>query len=110
MSYFPPCSHSKNKIQIELDLSNYAIKFDLKNATDVDKSQYTEKDDLANLKSEADKLDIDKLAELDTNKLKTFPVDLKKLGYVVDKKYVKKGVYDKLVKKVDAIDTNKLAE
>ena len=35
MSYFPPYSHSKNKIEIELDLSNYALKFDSKNTTDV---------------------------------------------------------------------------
>ena len=33
MSYFPPCSYSKNKIDVELDLSNYATKYDLKNAT-----------------------------------------------------------------------------
>ena len=36
MSYFPPYGHSKNKIEVELDLSNYAPKSDLKNATGVD--------------------------------------------------------------------------
>ena len=37
MSYFlESYTHSKNKIKIELDLSNYATKFDLKTATDVD--------------------------------------------------------------------------
>ena len=30
MSYFPPYTHNKNKIEVELDLSNYATKFDLK--------------------------------------------------------------------------------
>ena len=78
MSYFPPYSYSKNKIEVELDFSNYATKSDLKNATGADTSQFLKKDDLANLKSEVDKLDIDKLAELDADKLKLVPVNLKK--------------------------------
>ena len=78
MSYFPPYSYSKNKIEVELDFSNYATKSDLKNATGADTSQFFKKDDLANLKSEVDKLDIDKLAELDADKLKLVPVNLKK--------------------------------
>ena len=37
MNYFPgPYSYSKNKIKVELDLSKYATKSDLKNATGVD--------------------------------------------------------------------------
>ena len=36
MNYFPPYGHSKNKIEAELDLSNCAIKSDLRNATAVD--------------------------------------------------------------------------
>ena len=71
-------------------MSNYTTKFDLKNATGVDTSQFAKTDDLANLKSEVHKLDIDKLAELDGDKLKSVLVDLKKLGDVVDKKFVKK--------------------
>ena len=59
MSYFPPYGHSKNKIEIELDLSIYATKSDLKNAASNDALQFAEKYDLANLKSEVDKLDID---------------------------------------------------
>ena len=43
MSYFPPCSHSKNKIEVELGLSNYATKSDLKNAAGVDTSQFAKK-------------------------------------------------------------------
>ena len=42
----------KNKIEVELDLSYYATKSDLKNATVVDISQFSVKVDLANLKSE----------------------------------------------------------
>ena len=47
---------------------------------------------MANLKTEVDKVDIDKLA--------TVPVDLSKLGNVVKNDFVKKTVYDKLVAKV----------
>ena len=35
MSYAPSYDHSKNKITVELDLPNYATKFDLENAKDV---------------------------------------------------------------------------
>ena len=55
-SIFAP---SKNKIEVELDLSNYATKSDLKSATGVDTSQFAKKDNLANLKSEINKLDVD---------------------------------------------------
>ena len=47
-----------------LDLSNYATKVDLKNATGVDTSKFAKKVDLANLKSDIDKLDIDKLKKM----------------------------------------------
>ena len=40
MSYFPPDSHSKNKIEVKLDLSNYPTKSDLNNASRVDTSQF----------------------------------------------------------------------
>ena len=83
MSYFLLYSYSKNKIEIELDLPNYETKSDLKNATGVYTLQFAKKDDLANLKSEVDKLDIDKLSELDGDKLKLFPVDLSKLSDVI---------------------------
>ena len=48
--------------------------------------QFVKKDDLTNLKLEFDKLDIETLAELDADKLKLVPVDLKKLSNVVHKK------------------------
>ena len=69
-----------------MGLSNYATKFNLKNATGVFTLQFAKRDDLANLKIEADKLDIDEL--------KTTPVDLKKLSDVADEKVVKKDVYN----------------
>ena len=47
-------------IIVEVDLSNYATKADLKNATSVDTSKFAKKVDLASLKSNVDKLDIDK--------------------------------------------------
>ena len=47
-------------VKVELDLSNYATKADLKYATGVDSSDFAKKTDLANLKSDVDKLDIDK--------------------------------------------------
>ena len=43
MGYFPLHSHSKNKIEVELDLSNYATKSNLKNVTVVDISQFAKK-------------------------------------------------------------------
>ena len=65
--------------------------------THVDTSSFALKTNLASLKTEVDKLDIDKLAQV--------PVDLSKLSDVV-KNDVKKDVYDKLVAKGDDIDTN----
>ena len=52
---------TKNIIKIELDLPNYATKFDLKNAAGVDTSDFTKKADLASLRSEVDEVDVDKL-------------------------------------------------
>ena len=51
---------SEGRVKVELDLSNYATKADLKNATGVDTSKFVEKVDLANLKCNVDKLDINK--------------------------------------------------
>ena len=50
----------EGRVKVELDLSNYARKSDLKKATGVDTSSFAKKTDLAGLKSEIDKLDIDK--------------------------------------------------
>ena len=48
-------------VKVELNLSNYVAKTDLKNAAGADKSKFTKKVDLTSLKSEIDKLDIGKL-------------------------------------------------
>ena len=65
MSYFPePHTHSKNKLDVELGLSNYATKSDFKNAAGADTSDFAKKVDLASLKSDIDKIGIDKLKKL----------------------------------------------
>ena len=87
-------------MKVELDLSNYATKTDLKEATGIDTSNLAAKSDLASLKAETDKIDVDKL--------KAVPVDLSKLSNVANNDVVKKTVYDKLVAKVNAIDTSDL--
>ena len=63
----------------------------------MDVSRFAIKSDLANLKTELDKIDIDKLARV--------PVELSKLSDVVQNDVVKKTEYDKLVAKVNNIDT-----
>ena len=85
-------------INVEVDLSNYATKADIKNISHVDTSSFALKTNLANLKHEVDKLDIDKLVPV--------PTDLSKLSDVAKKAVVKKDVYDKLVAKVNNIDTS----
>ena len=59
------------------------------------------KDDLANLKSEVDQLDMKKLAELDADQLKPVPVDLKKLSDVVDKKVIERDVYNTNIEDIE---------
>ena len=96
--YFPPCKSHGSDIRVELDLSNYATKTDLKNMTHVDVISFASKTNLASLKTEADKIDADKL--------KTVPVDLAKLSSnVVKNDVVKKTEYNSLKTKVDSIDT-----
>ena len=96
--YFPkPYSHKEN-IKVEIDLSNYATKEDIKNITHVDTSSFALKTNLSILKTEVDKLNIDKLVPV--------PTDLSKLSNVVKNDVVKKAAYDKLVAKVDNIDTS----
>ena len=78
--YFPKLFRTFGRnINVKVDLSNYAAKTDLKNVTHVDTSSFALTTNLANLKTEVDILDID---------------------------VVKKPVYDKLVAKVNNIDTN----
>ena len=100
MSFFPPYSHSN--IEFRLDLSNHITKYDLKNSADVDKSQFSIKNYLANLKSEFVKLDIDKLAKLDAHKLKLVPTDLSKLSDVV-KNVVEKKDNNAKIKNIEHV-------
>ena len=93
--YFPKSFRSfRRNINFKIDLPNYATKTDIKNISHVDTSSFALKTNLATLKTEVDKLDIDKLAPV--------PADLSKLSDVV-KNVVKITVYDKLVAKVNAI-------
>ena len=57
--YFPLHNSSSENIKVELDLSNYATKTDLKNVTHVDVSSYALKTNLAALKTEVDGIDTD---------------------------------------------------
>ena len=88
------------------ELSNYATKSDLKNATGIDTSGFAKKDNLAKLKPAVDELDIDKLKneprglnslkskihKLDLDKVKNVLVDLKKLIDIVEKEFVNKNL------------------
>ena len=82
---------------MKVDLSNYATKTDLKNVSHVDVSSFPIKSNLASLKTEVDKLDIDKLVPV--------PEDLSKSSDAVKNYVVKKTEYKKLVTKIDNIDT-----
>ena len=94
--YFPkPQKPFSGDINIKVD---FATKTDIKNIFHVDTSSFALKRNLANLKSDVDKLDIDKLVPV--------PTDLSKLSDVVKNDVVKKTDYNKLVTKVDNIDTS----
>ena len=84
--YFPPYNNSSENIKVELDLSNYATKKDIKNITHIDASGFVSKTNLAALKTEVDKID--------TDKLKTVPDDLAKLTNVVKNEVVKKNDFN----------------
>ena len=95
--YFPkPFRIFGGNINVKVDLWNYATKTDLKNVTHVDTSSFALKTNLVSLKTEVDKLDIDKLVPV--------PVDLSKFSDVVKNNVLKKAVYDKLVDKVKNIN------
>ena len=85
--YFPkPFKGFEENIKVKVDFSNYVTEADIKNITHVDTSNFASKTNLANLKTEVDKLD--------TDKLKTVPVDLSKLSNVVKNEVVNKNTYD----------------
>ena len=117
--YFPEPKSLGGRVKVELDLPNYAtmicLIIDLKTATDVDKSKFAKKVDLANLKSNVDKLDIDKLKtvptklsnlknkvdKLDVDKLVPFLVDFNKLSDVVKNDVVKKEVHNAKIEVIE---------
>ena len=114
--YFPkPHKPFEGDINVKVDLSNYASKSDLKNATGIDTSKLAAKFDVVSLIAEVDKLDIDKLKSLSTNlynlkrkvdkldivKLETTPVDLSKLSNIVKNDVVKKTDYNAKIKNIE---------
>ena len=97
--YFPkPYEPFGGDINVKVDLSNYATKTDIKNISHIDTSSFALKANLAHLKTEFDKLNIDKLVPV--------PVDLSKLSGLVKNDVLKRDVYNNLVGKVDNIDTS----
>ena len=94
MSYYPPYKSSSNNVKVELDLTNYATKNDLKNLTHVDVSSFASKTNLATLKTEVDKID--------TDKLKTAPTDFAKLTNAIENDVVKKTDYNTKVTSIEA--------
>ena len=94
MSYYPPYKRSSNNVKVELDLTNYTTKTDLKNITHVDVGSFASKTNLAALKTEVDKID--------TDKLKTAPTDLAKLTNAIENDVVKKTDYKTKVTSIEA--------
>ena len=96
--YFPKPFKDFRDIKVRVDLSNYVTKADIKNIAHVDTTHFALKTNLANLKTEVDKWDINKLAPV--------PTDLSKLSNVAKNDVIKKAEYNKLVNKVNNIDTS----
>ena len=93
-TYYPPHKSSSSNVKVELDLTNYATKTVLKNITHADVSCFASKTNLAELKTEVDKIDVDKL--------KAAPVDLAKLTNAVENDLVKKTDYNTKVTSIEA--------
>ena len=93
-TYYPPYKNSSNDIKVKLDLTNYATKDDIKNIMHVDVSSFASKTNLAALKTEVDKIDVDKL--------KTTSTDLAKLSNVVKNDVVKKTDYNAKVTSIES--------
>ena len=85
--------------KVELDLSNYATKSDLKNATNVNALAFAKKTDLANVKSDVDDIDIDQLKNVlsGLNSIKT-KVDISNIGQ-------SKAIQVDLIKLIDVVKT-----
>ena len=85
-------------VEVELDLSSYATKTDLKKSTWIDTSNLAAKLDLASLKAKRD--------NIYGKKLKTVPVNWSKLSNVVNNDVVTKTGYDNLVSKANSLNTS----
>ena len=85
-------------INVKVNLTNFEIKVDIKNVSHIVTSSFALKSNLTGLKTEVNKLDIDKLVPV--------LVGISKLNDVVKTDVVKKAVYDKLVAKINNIDTS----
>ena len=92
--YYPSYKSSSHNIRVVLDLANYATETDLKNITHVDVSSFASKTNLSALKTEVDKIDVDKL--------KTTPADLAKLTNAFEHDVVKKTDYNTKVTSIEA--------
>ena len=114
--YFPkPYEPFGGDINVKVDLSNYATIKDIKNITHIDTSSFALKSNLANLKTEVDRLDIYKLKSLPNNlsklkakvdkldivKLVPVPIDFSKLSDVVKNEVVKKTEYNTKIKSIE---------
>ena len=114
--YFPiPYEPFGRYINVKVDLSNYATKTDVKYILQADTSRFALKSNLASLKAEVDKLDIDKLKslpnnssnlknkvdKLDIDKLAPVTVDLSKLSKVVKNEVVKNTEYNAKIKSIE---------
>ena len=91
---YPPYKSSSQNIKVELDSANYATKDDVKNITHIYVSSFASKTNLTALKSEVDKIDVDKL--------KTTPTDLAKLSNLVKNDVVKKSDYNTKVTSIES--------
>ena len=101
--YFPkPYRNFEGNVKLELNLYSYGTKPELKNVIGVDTSKLTAKSDLAILKEEVDQINVEKL------KAVPVPVDSINLGNVVRNEIVSKNLYNKIVTKVNSIDTGGL--
>ena len=108
-------SHAREKIKVVLDLSNYATKRELEHTTGIDTSDLT---DFIALKAQVGKLDIaapvnvstslnnskTKVDDSDVGKLKTAPVDFKKLSDVADNEVVKNITFNTLKSTINNLD------
>ena len=114
-NYFPKPKSLGGNVKLELDLTNYATKADLKDEAGVDTLDFPKETDFANLKSYLGKLDIDKskiipynlthlkreVEKFGVDKLVPAPLDLSKLINALKNDIVKKNVYNAKIKKIE---------